>query len=934
MSSVSKFPSLFSRAIVGCILIAAAWGLRAPFLERKEWNLDEGSTFTMAQQILAGDVLYRDAVDNRAPLVPYLKAAVFAVFGDWNVHAVHVLLALCLGAVAFLLWDLCRRLGERDTGSAAAACFTLLSFLLPGSDALAAHTEWFVVIFSSLGFWIFAAGIAHGGFGRGLLVGLCFGASALCKQPGLLDGGVVGVCALVLALRATPDERRRLLALCSGMIAGVFILLAVTLLFFWQHHALRDLIYYVWTYNSKIYVPAVPLQERLRAGRLLYDLAADHAPSLGVLAASGLVLILVQSARRKSAVPRSLLTWLIIGWIGTGVLATMLSGRSFTHYSIQAIPGLSLAAGWLLARLVRVGISRPKGGWLPRVAALAGVGAIAVWVGYDAIRGWRSLEPREDAHEERLFSLVRQSTPPTERIFVWGYYPTLYLMTERLPSSRFIYTNYLTGLIPWTNIDPLTDTHASEVPGGWEKLAEDLIVKPPALIVDTVSMRGYLKYPLSHQPLLWSLIVKDYAQVSVGDPDTRGLRLFRRVDRAPQSLRAGLPLDLSIALSGYQSLRQSEPPALHVKSERHAQRIDLFAGDTFIESVPLASEKSVDVILFPPASALSGSCRVVLATAEHSVISTAFDFARFVEVSSHQEILGPRLHLGSTTLNPTKVETLFAPVEHRGDRWRVSAPADLEYLCPVNVEKISFTHQVVDPHSMLSDGYDVLAEFIDPKGQRTRLYLDRLQPRTIGKDQMRRGARFTLPPGHPEGRLVLRFLNGAENNPNADLIDMSDLYARDIGPSITLGSNRYEPAFAESAEHEAMNEDIEGHWSADTPAVVEWVRPLGLEALSLHYGIREGAYTSTQGHSDGVEFSVAFRDESGSIQPLFTQLLTPYNHLEHRGEQVARVELPPNRTGTIILTAGPGPANDRTWDWAWVGPIQGHAKSPMPVRPR
>jgi hypothetical protein len=159
---------------------------------------------------------------------------------------------------------------------------------------------------------------------------------------------------------------------------------------------------------------------------------------------------------------------------------------------------------------------------------------------------------------------------------------------------------------------------------------------------------------------------------------------------------------------------------------------------------------------------------------------------------------------------------------------------------------------------------------------------------------------------------------------------MSDLHARDIGPSIQLGEIRYQPTFAEAAEHEAMNEDAQGHWSADTPASVEWTRPAAVDRLSVHYGIRDGAFTSVDGHSDGVEFSVAFRDEAGTIQPLFKHLLTPYNHPEHRGDQVAQVELPPGRTGTIVLTASPGPANDRTWDWAWVGPIEGHGKTVPP----
>ena len=82
-------------------LLAATFALRGPFLQRATWNLDEGITITAAQQICAGGVLYRDAADHRNPLVPYLKAALLAVCGDWNTVAVHVAIAVMVACGAF-----------------------------------------------------------------------------------------------------------------------------------------------------------------------------------------------------------------------------------------------------------------------------------------------------------------------------------------------------------------------------------------------------------------------------------------------------------------------------------------------------------------------------------------------------------------------------------------------------------------------------------------------------------------------------------------------------------------------------------------------------------------------------------------------------------------------------------------------------------------
>ena len=62
-------------------MIAATLLLRWPGLEKQIWNVDEAVTFTMTQQILAGEIPYPDAVDQRNPLAPYAQAVVFAVAG-------------------------------------------------------------------------------------------------------------------------------------------------------------------------------------------------------------------------------------------------------------------------------------------------------------------------------------------------------------------------------------------------------------------------------------------------------------------------------------------------------------------------------------------------------------------------------------------------------------------------------------------------------------------------------------------------------------------------------------------------------------------------------------------------------------------------------------------------------------------------------------
>jgi hypothetical protein len=328
-------------------LLLVAWVLRSPFLGRNFWSVDEGVTFTMAEQVRHGAVLYRDAADHRSPLVPYLKAVVFLVSGDWNLHAQHAVIALLMGATAFGLLVIGRKLGDKHAGCWSALAFTLLVMVLPGpAEALAAHTESFLIVFSTLGFCLVACAVSSGGFLLGAAIGLAFSASSLCKQPGLLDFGVALVVLTLLAWR-NPPQRARLQRVLAGTAVGFAGLWGVACLYFGLNHAWSDVVYYAWTYNTQVYVPEVPLLQRLAGMQLIWNLTRQSTPAVLVLGVAGLCLGLTPIWRwfRRVGQPTSgtsaegagdaanggvpVLALLSIGWFAAGVWSTGLSGRPF-----------------------------------------------------------------------------------------------------------------------------------------------------------------------------------------------------------------------------------------------------------------------------------------------------------------------------------------------------------------------------------------------------------------------------------------------------------------------------------------------------------------------------------------------------------------------------------------------------------------------------
>ena len=83
-----------TRAVLILLLVGWVCWLRGPSLTVPMWNVDETIHATVAEVLLDGGTLYRDAIDQRTPLTYFVTTAVFAVTGS-------SLTALALGRIAF-----------------------------------------------------------------------------------------------------------------------------------------------------------------------------------------------------------------------------------------------------------------------------------------------------------------------------------------------------------------------------------------------------------------------------------------------------------------------------------------------------------------------------------------------------------------------------------------------------------------------------------------------------------------------------------------------------------------------------------------------------------------------------------------------------------------------------------------------------------------
>jgi len=762
------------------------------------------------------------------------------------------------------------------------------------------------------------------GFVRGLLSGLFFGASIACKQPGVLDFAAAFVVLGVATLRAPRENRRGHLSLGLGLALGGALPMTLFAAYYAAKGAYADFVYYALTYNTKVYVPEVPVGERWSRMADPFTLAWAHVPEVlvfgGIAACLGLLALRPRSTAARHA---PLLPWVFLGWTAAGIVSTGLSGRAFSHYSAQVAPGLCLACGWTAARLFAVARA-PKRSILLRVCAALALLAAAFGLVRDSVQRIRKLTS-DDPFMIEIGRLVAAQTGKSDRIFVWGYSPNLYPFAHRLPASRFLYTNFLTGLIPWTNLDPFIDTSYAVTPRAWAQLADDFKRHPPAVIVDTGGLQGYLKYPFHDQPLLHQLVERDFAEVAAGRSLSNGFHVYRRLEPpSTTALASSIPLNARVQIRGLNNTHYGRAPQLLVEAPAGARRIELYADSHAIAAVssPLGQEVQV-AFNVDHLRAGANAIRAVVTSPTGRSVSAAFDFAEYAGKLAAAPLTGPLLQIESQHFPPILAYHPFGDITRsplHPNTWRLDAPVRLEYQCPENLSRVSFLHGPYPETRGKSDGYDLLVSLEDEAGQSLLLHQHRLLPRTVGADQRPQAVTLDLPP-HRASRLIFRFLPGKNEEPDFDWIYFGQLTGICAGPILLMGDRPVLPLSGVSSDHQRMEQHENGTWIAHAPSRLEWVRPAELSALTIVYGMEDGSYTAPEGHSDGVDFALELIEADGTRHSLFNRALTPFNHPEHRGAQKARVEIPAKIAGKLVLTVGPGPRDDQSWDWAYIGKI-------------
>src|SRR5713101_5093501 len=475
------------------IVISSAFVLlRLPSFVEPTWYSDAGTYADIGWALNRGARLYLDVWDNKPPGIYWLSAL---LVGHAPIAiAMPLASTLFVGAAAVCVASIARKVGGAGAGTIAALSYVVVASL-PILDGDLFNAELFGATFVAAAIAI----VVHSSRPRWLIVaGALAGLALLFKGVFAADLVVVmGIAAIVASPRT-----RNVITNSGAVLAGWTIVAAAAGLALFEQGALaaaiavlaRSDVGYVATYGSQGFAGISGAM--LTAARVLVPVSA------GAGVAAGFVV--------RGHPAAAALTW----WLGWDVASSMVSGRGFPHYVQQAEPAicvaLAVAASVMWRRYGHKGmfaaatiaaaviscflvllvpsaeLSLAHGRGLPglRVDSVPASMLPAYYLdGYH-----RFLDPSAAPAFDRLFpaNLTLQRTAmneidshsaPGDRVYVWGWIPWIYTLTNRTPAGRFV---------------ALDSAYYLE-PSAQGTLLHDLEAHPPTvLIVETRTPPGAL----------------------------------------------------------------------------------------------------------------------------------------------------------------------------------------------------------------------------------------------------------------------------------------------------------------------------------------------------------------------------------------------------------------------------------------------------------
>ena len=447
----------------------------------------------VADKLLNGGVLYRDALDTKPPAIFFHYAFVFRLFGENNVAAVKAATIGFLVLSAFAAAGIWRELFGRRRAALAMLAFACASVSGWAGDFLSSNTEILANLFVLSGVYCLCVGGFSARPARLAAAGVLFGAAFLYRFQSAAVIAAYGVFAFRTV--SARSARNRLLWIAAGFAVPPGAITA------WyaaggRLDALADLVRYDYFYlrGGALYWPALLGQTAI--------VLVSQWPFLVLAGAHAVHTI----RARSSTSPGRAGDWFLLAWCGFSFLAFAGGARFFAHYYVQALPPVALLAARRLTDAEDVRAVRR----LDRFGLAIGTQA-ALFLALNTAVLWWTREPRDPY--PALVRFAQAHTTKRDPIYVWTSRTHILFDMDRIYATRFISNDFLVGRMYGTRYRRASATaesaRAAAVPELWPLVMHDLEADPPLLVIDDTA--AHSAFTLDHYPPLEAFVRRRYA---------------------------------------------------------------------------------------------------------------------------------------------------------------------------------------------------------------------------------------------------------------------------------------------------------------------------------------------------------------------------------------------------------------------------------------
>jgi len=449
------------------IILLLVFLLRLPSLFEPYWYGDEGVYLAVGQALQKGKFLYREVFDNKTPLI-YLLAAV-----SGNLFWFRFFLLI---SVLFSTFLFCR-LAEKFFPSKIAKIISCLVFVVfsstPFIEGNITNSEILQILPTLLAISLLVAEKRSNQ--KFFFTGFLFGISLLLKVPAGFDFLAILV---FLVLNSNLNSKRKSLFVLGQptffLILGFLSPVLITLLYFLKNHFLEEFVQITFFQNLgylSSWQTGSHQQSLLQSGLSIKLLI------LGLL--TGIILMVKKIINNYWAS-------LVQLWFVFSLFGSLLSNRPYGHYLLQVLAPACFLIGFIFSgKMIVQAFSFGLLAILLLVWNLIKFWSYPVFSYYSNFANFMigrktqiqyfSFFDKKVPDLYRVANYLVVSTRPKEAIFIWADEPTIYALSKRLSTSRFLAAYHIIDF------------------NKFKEVQESLAKEPPEIIVFDSNKKGIFK---------------------------------------------------------------------------------------------------------------------------------------------------------------------------------------------------------------------------------------------------------------------------------------------------------------------------------------------------------------------------------------------------------------------------------------------------------